>query len=223
MTDFVSAAVAALRWPTSVAGISLPHNRFTHMAIDLVRECSPVHLINHAARTYFFGHLLGVNAGLEIDEEMFFLACILHDIGLTERFVGHLPFEIQGAQAARHALLRAGYPALRTDTVWDGIAMHTLSLADFKRPEIRLVSSGAGADVAGIDMDKISREQTAEILTTFPRLNFKKEFVKVCASVASRFPSGANRSFMRDIAERMVPGFHSPNICDRIVAAPFDE
>ena len=31
-----------------------------------------------------------------IDAEMLYLACILHDLGLTEKFQGDLPFEIQG-------------------------------------------------------------------------------------------------------------------------------
>lgn len=31
-----------------------------------------------------------------IDAEMLCLACILHDLGLTEKFQGDLPFEIQG-------------------------------------------------------------------------------------------------------------------------------
>ena len=31
-----------------------------------------------------------------IDAEMLYLACILHDLGLTEKFQRDLPFEIQG-------------------------------------------------------------------------------------------------------------------------------
>ena len=60
-------------------------------------------------------------------------------------------------------------------------------------------------------------------MQAFPRLGFKKAFVKGCADVVRRFPRGATRSFMRDIGERHVPGFQVPNICDAIERAPFTE
>lgn len=107
--------------------------------------------------------------------------------------------------------------------VWDAIAMHPLVLAEFKRPEIALVAAGAGADVVGAGLGAVAAEDRAAVVRAFPRLGFKHAFVATCAGVAARYPRGATRSFMRDIAEREVPGFHPPNICDAIAAAPFEE
>ena len=88
---------------------------------------------------------------------------------------------------------------------------------------------GARVDDTGYVRDR-DREFTepepkskAEVLAAFPRLKFKSSFVNTCADVARRHPRGASRGFMRDIAERYVPDFKAPNICDLIEHAPFDE
>jgi hypothetical protein len=192
-------------------------------ATELSRSVSPPYLFNHAVRTYIFGSLTGKALGLKFDEEVLYLACILHDLGLTERFVGKLPFEIQGAEAARQFLEERSYAKEKAAMVWDGIAMHASAIGHFKRPEIRLVGEGAGADVVGPDSSQISKAQVTEVLRSFPRLQFKDAFLKTCADVVRKYPGGAGRSFMRDIGERYVPEFHPNNFCDFVTAAPFSE
>jgi HD domain len=209
--------------PKTVAGIAFVDSKVARLATELARDTSPEYLFNHSARTFLFGALIGNATGLKFDSEILYLASILHDLGLTERFAGPLPFEIQGAQAARAFLIEKGLPNDRANIVWDGIAMHPFAMASFKQPEIALVSSGAGADVVGSDLEKISESAKAEVAHAFPRLNFKHAFVKTCAGVVRQFPRGASRSFMRDIGERHVQEFHPTNICDLIEQAPFTE
>jgi hypothetical protein len=192
-------------------------------ATELSRSVSPPYLFNHAVRTYIFGSLTGKALGLKFDEEVLYLACILHDLGLTERFAGKLPFEIQGAEASREFLEERTYAKERAAMVWDGIAMHASAIGHFKAPEIRLVGEGAGADVVSPDFSQISKAQVAEVLKSFPRLQFKDAFLKTCADVVRKYPGGAGRSFMRDIGERYVPEFHPKNFCDLVTAAPFEE
>jgi hypothetical protein len=147
----------------------------------------------------------------------------MHDLGLTERFEGALPFEIQGAEAARRFLEEHAYGKERIGVVWDGIAMHASRIGQFKQPEILLVGEGAGADVVGPDWSQIKKVEVEEVLTAFPRLKFKEAFVKTCGDVVTKFPQGASSSFMRDIRERHVPSFHPRNFCDVIAQAPFPE
>ena len=193
------------------------------LATELARDTSPEYLFNHAARTFLFGALIGNASNLKFDSEILYLACILHDLGLTERFAGPLPFEIQGAQSARAFLTDNGLPNDQANMVWDGIAMHPSAIASFKQPEIALVSAGAGADVVGSDLEKIPENAKAAVAHAFPRLDFKHAFVRTCAGVVRQFPRGASRSFMRDIGERNVEDFHPTNICDLIERAPFTE
>ncbi len=206
-----------------IAGIPLVDSVLCRKATELAQECYQPYLFNHAMRTYLFGALIGRSEKMDFDMELLYLACILHDIGLTSRFMGERPFEIEGAEAAQKFLECQGLSKVKSTIVWDGIAMHPLAIASFKQPEIALVSAGAGADVVGSDLEKIPESAKAAVVNAFPRLDFKHAFVKTCAGVVRQFPRGASRSFMRDIGERNVEQFHPTNICDLIEGAPFKE
>lgn len=209
--------------PSRVAGVRLVDSNLARTATQLVRKVSPLYLFNHAVRTYLLGSLIGRAQKKNFDEELLYLACIMHDLGLSEQFEGDLPFEIQGAQAAKRILEENGYDAARAELVWDGIAMHASAIGQFKQPEVALVGAGAGADVLGPDSSEIKRNELQEIVAAYPRLGFKQAFVKTCADVVRRHPKGASRSFMRDIGERYVEGYHPRNFCDLIASAPFPE
>jgi HD domain len=210
-------------FPSTVAGVRLVDSDIARKATELSRTVSPPYLFNHAVRTYLFGALVGKALSLKFDEEVLYLASILHDLGLTERFEGKLPFEIQGAEASRQFLEEHGYAKEKASMVWDGIAMHASIIGHFKPPEIRLVGEGAGADAVAPDPSQVSKAQVAEVVKAFPRLQFKTAFLKTCADVVRQYPGGATRSFMRDIGERYVPEFHPKNFCDLVTAAPFSE
>jgi len=207
--------------PSVVARVRLVDSEIAKRATELSRTLSPPYLFNHAVRTFLFGSLVGRASGRKFDEEILYLACILHDLGLTDRFEGNLPFEIQGAEAAKHFLEEHAYAREKIGIVWDGIAMHASPIGQFKQAEVALVGEGAGADAIEPDFSEIKKSEVAEIVKQFPRLKFKDAFVKTCAGVARRHPKGASSSFMRDIRERYVPEFHPRNFCDRVAEAPF--
>jgi len=204
-----------------VAGVRLVDSRLAKAASDLARSVSPPYLYNHAVRTFLFASLAGTATGQKFDAEMLYLACILHDLGLTEKFQGDLPFEIQGAEAAKRFLEENGYDAGKSAVVWDGIAMHASMIGHFKQPEISLVGVGAGTDVGGPDFSQVSKSQVREILAAYPRLEFTDAFLKTCADVVRKHPGSAGRSFMRDIGQRYVTGYQPRNFCDAISEAPF--
>jgi hypothetical protein len=206
-----------------VAGVRLVDSEIATLATEFSRTVSPPYLFNHAVRTFLFGSLVGRALGQKLDEELLYLACIFHDLGLTKRFAGDAPFEIQGAETEKHFLEEHAYAREKIGIVWDGIAMHASPIGQYKQPEIALVGEGAGADVIGPDFSQIKKSDVEEILRAFPRLKFKDAFVKSCSDVIREHPRGATSSFMRDIRERCVPEFHARNFCDRIAQAPFLE
>jgi hypothetical protein len=220
-TASMQPGLAAL--PSSVAGVRLVDSEIARLATDLSRSVSPPYLFNHAMRTFLFGALVGRALGQKFDDEALYLASVLHDLGLTERFEGDLPFEIQGAEAAKHFLEEHAYAKEKIGIVWDGIAMHASAIGQYKQPEIALVGEGAGADVIEPDFSKIKRSDADEIVRAFPRLKFKDAFVTTCTDVVRKHPRGASSSFMRDVRERYVPEFRPVNFCDRIARAPFSE
>jgi len=209
--------------PVTVAGVRLVDSDVARLATDFSRNASPPYLFNHAVRTFLFGSLVGGALRQKFDEEVLYLACILHDLGLTEKFQGESPFEIQGAETARRFLEEHGYAKEKLGVVWDGIAMHASPIGQFKQPEIALVGEGAAADAIAPDFSQIKKSDVEEIVKAFPRLKFKDAFVKTCADVIRKHPRTASSSFMRDIRERYVPEFHPRNFCDRVAEGPFAE
>jgi hypothetical protein len=229
---FTRVGVGALVWagevsaeplPSSVAGVRIVDSGIAKAATELSQSVSAPYLFNHALRTFLLGSLTGRARGMKFDEELLYLACILHDLGLTEPFAGELPFEIQGAQAALRFLQDRKYATEKAEIVWDGIAMHPLRIGQFKRPEIALVGEGAGADVLGPNPSEIGKDSLGEILTAFPRLRFKKAFLDTCGDVARRHPAATSQTFMRDVRDRYAPDFHPANFCDRVANSPYSE
>ena len=85
----------------------------------------------------------------EYDDELLFLACVLHDIGLTPDGGGEQRFEVDGADAAVRFLAARGLSEERAEIVWDAIALHTsIGIANRKRPEVALAYAGIGIDPA---------------------------------------------------------------------------
>src|SRR5262249_61358811 len=106
----------------------------------------------------------------------------------------------------------------------DAVALHSPSsrgIGERKRPEIALVSAGAGADVAGFGVAQLPKEAVAQVIASFPRRGFKKGYQKVLAEVVARKPETTPFTFLADIGERHVPGYNALNFCDLIDAAPF--
>ncbi len=206
-----------------VAGVRIPDSPLADKATEFARQHYEPHLFNHAMRTFLFGFLLGRATELHFDVELLYLASLLHDLGLTTRFRGELPFEIQGAQAAGTFLTGAGLGPDKVATVWDGIALHCSAVSQYKKPEVALVAAGAGADVVGASFGRLPVGSKDDVLRAFPRLDFKNRFVRTCSDVIRLYPRAAGNTFMRDIGERHVKDFKVENICDAIQRSPFDE
>jgi hypothetical protein len=220
--DVLTAAPEA--WPIAqeVAGIQLPDSTLAREATDFTRALSAPVVFNHVLRSYLFGELLGRAKGLEFDSELFYLAAVLHDLGLTERFMGQQRFEVDGADAAAEFLKDKGAPKEWVEVVWDAVALSTSrGIVARKRPEIALVSAGAVVDVFGFDVDRLPKEAVAQVIAAFPRMAFKKVYQKVLAAVVARKPETSSFTFLGDVGERHVPGYSAPNFCDLMNEAPF--
>ena len=106
--------------------------------------------------------------------------------------------------------------------VWDAVALHTSrGIVERKRPEIALVSAGAGADVVGFGVDQLPKEAVAQVIAAFPRMAFKKAYQQVLAEIVARKPETAAGNFLAAVGERHVPGYRAPDFCDLMDAAPF--
>jgi len=145
---------------------------------------------------------------MKIDEELFYLGAILHDLGFTHQCDHGGSFEIDGANAAEKFLREHHYPKEKIDFVREAILLHTMVEAESKRPEIALVHFGAGFDVGHFDIRDLPSERVQEILDAHPRLGFKKAFVEVIMNDAKRKPNTLSDQLLKWGIEKMIGDSH---------------
>src|ERR1700722_166449 len=208
-----------LTLPREIAGIRLPDSALTQK----VRVSPPV-VWTHVVRTFVFGALVGQAQNLRYDEELFFLAAVLHDLGLTAEFRGAERFEVVGADAADAFLKDQGLNPERREIIWDAIALHTsIGIASRKRPEIALVHIGAGVDVIGRGLDNLPKNLVAETIEALPRHDFNKAFFKELVDTIAQAPQSTAMTWMSETANQYVPGYHCPSFASQLKASPFKE
>ena len=205
-----------------IGGIVVPDSVLARDAMHLALTTEHAQIFNHSLRTFLFAELIANAKHVQHDAQLVFVASILHDLGLTPRFMSaENRFEADGANAARDLMKRHGAPDSDIETVWDAIALHDNGgLAMWKRTEVMLVSSGVGADF-GDGLDTLQREHIVEVLNHAPREGFIEAFLPAVAAVAAKKPYATGKCFVTDVGYRMVPGFHLPNFCDEVKSDPF--
>lgn len=207
-----------------IAGIRIPDSRLATEATELAYEASPPMLFNHVMRSYLFGELLARKRGLSYDPELLYLATVLHDLGMTERFEGPFRFEVDGANTAREFLKARGVPPEKTALVWDAIALHsTPGIALHKEAEVVAAALGIGVDVPGFGADELPPGALEQVVAAYPRLRFKTVFMERLIEMAKRKPQVTFGSFLVDVGFRHVLGYSCPNFCDLMAGAPFAE
>jgi hypothetical protein len=181
--------------PASFDDLALPRTELVATTDAWVRSIEPPYLYNHSVRAYVFGRALGQAGGLtpgeDYDDELLFLGCVLHDVGLTEPGDRDQRFEVDGADLAVRFLLGNGVSPERAEVVWDAIALHTsLGIANRKRPEIALMQAGTAADVMGgpADLPPGLADRTLDAL---PRLGLQNRLRDAITAQAAVNPAKA--------------------------------
>ena len=207
-----------------LAGIKVIDTPLVRDAIDLARSSSEPYIFNHVMRSWLFAVSIAEATKPSLNPELLAVAAILHDLGLTDRYFGTERFEVDGANAARTFLTEHGIPVQQTQLVWDAIALHTThSIAVHKEPEVATTHSGIFMDVMGAGLDLIPEQRLRAILSEFPRLAMKKQFLECLCSVVRRKPGTTYDNSLRDIGIRYIEGFAAPSSVDFIENAPFTE
>lgn len=154
-----------------VARWELPDTDVCSAAMRLVFEVSPEYLANHCIRSYLFARELAAARGLAAyDDELVYLGCILHDLGITDFAPGDQRFEIDGADGAARFLREHGMADDRVATVWQSIALHTsVGLAERFGPEQAVCFAGISMDVSAIDVDLLSPGFAERVHAAWPR------------------------------------------------------
>ena len=183
--------------PERLDGVELPErppdSKLAREAEEHCRELSSPSLLNHCLRTWLWGELLARRDRLRYDEELFFVASLLHDLGLTDDFQGRPPsppcFAVQGAVAARDWALAHDCERDRADRLANAISLHVNSRVTRREGiEEHLLAAGAAFDVIGSRRRELATPLVASALARHPRLGFKREMNERSRTAARRGP-----------------------------------
>ena len=187
-----------------LAGVRIPDSRAAIEAEAVCRDaCSPV-LYAHALRSYFFAALLGKLDGVAYDNELLYVGCVLHDIGLTERFAHPTrSFEMVSADIAAELTERHRWALTRRYTVHRAIVLHmSPAISQAELAEVLLLEAGVACDVAGVRIQDVSQRALMEVLRRYSRADFARQFSvtlqdearrKPCCAAAHLFDLGLQR------------------------------
>lgn len=165
------------------ADLTIPDSALCLAATEWVRSVSPEFLVNHSLRTYVFGCALARRDRLRYDRELFFLAAIMHDLGLTEAGAGPRAFEVEGADRAHQFLVERDYR--QAHAVHHAIALHArVGLAVGHSREGAMLQAGAGLDVIGLRAEDLTRAARQRVVGLWPRLDCKRQLAELFGAEA---------------------------------------
>lgn len=150
-----------------------PDTELARVAEERVRELSKPALYGHCLRTWAFAALFAQRDQVDHDEELLYLACVLHDLGLTEAHDRRDPsaacFAVEGARAAHGLVCEHGEPD-RARTVAEAISLHlNIEVPERYGPEAVLLSRGVMLDVVGRRRELMPKTAVSEVIAKWPR------------------------------------------------------
>ncbi|MFJ8083225.1 HD domain-containing protein [Streptomyces sp. NPDC096205] len=175
--------------------MTLPDTPVARRALALVKDTESPATAHHSIRSALFARLCadhrGARPGHDYDPDLLFLACVLHDIGLTEAGDRDQRFEVDGADLAAEFLTAQGLSADAVDAVWEAIALHTSpGIAERRSTLSALVRTGIGMDF-GIATHFVDDTTGAAIHAAYPRLNMATTLIDEITAQALHRPEKA--------------------------------
>jgi hypothetical protein len=159
--------------------VRAPDTTIARAAEALCREVSPAWLFEHSLRGYLWARFLAARDELTYDDELLYVGCVLHDLGLTERY-GHVTdgacFTLASARGACELAAAHGWDDARQYALADAIALHlNVSVAQSNGIEAHLLHEGVVLDVIGARARELPVATIESVLARHPRLGFKTE------------------------------------------------
>jgi hypothetical protein len=208
-----------------IFGVRIPESSIARDITQLIRDTESELLFHHSVRVYYWGALSGKRHGLRIDPELLYAAAMFHDIGITPHYHGsRLRFEVDGANAARDFLRGRGMPDDGIEKVWLAIALHTTpGIPEHMHPEIALVQTGAGMDMAGRNFDQFTEEEREAVVAAHPRgRDFGQRVIDTFYEGLKQRPDSTFGSFNDDFLACRDPGFRRADMCSIILGSRWE-
>lgn len=172
------------------ASIVVPDSALARAAEQEALDSVTPHVLEHSYRTYFFGKALAAMDGAQVDDELVYVASLLHDLQLEHPTPGRC-FAVVGGERAAQFVRDHGGPESRAEAVGAAIAAHiTLGASENLSDPGGFVSAGAGTDVFGLRLSDLDTAWVDELLQRHPRREFKRHMLKAWAAESAAVPNG---------------------------------
>ena len=162
--------------------IEVPDSKLTYAAAAYCAQVSSLALLNHCFRCYHWGVLLALADGSYIrDEEVLFVAAMLHDLGATERHRGTQEgigcFAVEGAICASAWLAGQGCVEPKGQVIADAISLHLNPVVAPASGETAVyLQAGAYCDVMGARCAEIPPRLVRQVVSDNPSAGIEVEF-----------------------------------------------
>ena len=150
-----------------------PDSALVAAADECARDLSHPLLYGHCLRTWAFAALYAQRDRVEHDPELLYVACVLHDLGLTDAHAAGDGsagcFAVAGARTAHGLVCAHGTPD-QARTVAEAITLHlNVSVPERLGAEAHLLSRGVLLDVVGRGHRQLPRRSVDDVLQRWPR------------------------------------------------------
>jgi hypothetical protein len=188
-----------------LADVRVPDSAAAAEAERLARAESSPMLYGHALRSYFFAALLAARDGIDYDQELLYVGCVLHDIGLTPRFADPIrPFEHVSADTCAELAERHDWALPRRYRLHRAVVLHMApTLPPAEEAEVLLLEAGVACDVTGARSREVNARAIDGLLARYPRAGFKREFTQLLRSEAARKPLTHAALLLQGLEERI--------------------
>jgi HD domain len=203
----LAALPARLRGPAARPAVSLdlpdpPDSALAREAEQCVRELSSPRLYGHCLRTWFFAAAFAELDKLDHEPELLYLACVLHDLGLTPVHDRRDPtakcFAVEGARAAEELLIGKGAAQELAVSVAEAISLHlNVNVGEELGAEAHLLSKGVSLDAVGRRVDEIPARTIADAIERWPRDGFSAELAATTRRQAKLRPRSRSALLVR--------------------------
>jgi hypothetical protein len=170
--------------------LPVPDSAAARRAEDLLSGTGSVLTVNHSHRSYVWATLLGMLADRRPDQELLYVASLLHDLTLTDRYRDGVPeircFGGKGAvMAARFATQEWGWSDRRAEALGDAICLHlNTSVPPEQGVEAHLLHAAAALDVIGHGHWMIAPETMSAVIARYPRAGMKEHGLQMFLAVS---------------------------------------
>lgn len=167
-----------------------PDSRFARAA-EAAGDEQPATLVAHAYRTWTYGRALAAIDGVEIDDELFYAGCLLHDHGVTTPRTGE-DFTLRSARRALCCNDPREISAERADLLVDAITVHTtpgISTAHDGALGV-FIQTGAMVDLIGDRLWDLPAAVVDRTLARWNRQGFVTDIAELIHAEARAVPGG---------------------------------